>query len=110
RIGIMKPKESEEKSFSEYAEKIHMKHELAYNNYKMTPYDGIIDLFRVNFRLYYLDDPEYLGWRPYTTKGIVIHEIDGDHKTFLIPPHDGGLAIALKDTLNQRISSPKKIG
>jgi thioesterase domain-containing protein len=103
KAGLAKQKETEEQSFSEYANKIHFKHDQAYMNYKMTPYDGVIDLFRVGTRLYYLDDPEFLGWKPYSKK-IIIHEIEGDHRTFLIPPHDEGLAIKLKDTLNERIA------
>ncbi|HLY69273.1 MAG TPA: amino acid adenylation domain-containing protein [Puia sp.] len=106
KIGLMKPRESAEQSFSVYADMINEKHDYAYMNYKMTPYDGVLDLFRVRTRLYYLDDPEYLGWKSYSKK-IIIHEIDGDHKTFLIPPNDEGLAIKLKDTLNERIGFKK---
>jgi len=63
-------------------------YDFAYRNYKMTPYDGVIDLYKVKTRLYFLDDLEFLGWKPYTTQGVAIHEIAGDHKNIFISPFD----------------------
>jgi len=107
RVGLKKRQPSEEEALSVYANKINEKHYRAYGNYRMTPYDGVIDLFRVKKRLYYLDDPEYLGWKHYALKGVNVHEIPGDHKTFLLPPHDKELAKVLRETLDERISSKK---
>jgi amino acid adenylation domain-containing protein len=100
---LLKEKQSEEESYI-HSNKINEKHDYAYYNYKMTPYDGVIDLFKVRTRLYYLDDPIYLGWKPYALKGIHLHEIWGDHKTFLLPPNDKELAKILSKTLNDRIA------
>ncbi len=60
-------------------------------NINSDPYNGSIDLFRVNSRMYFLDDPVYLGWKPYALQGIEIHEISGDHKTFLLSPNVTGI-------------------
>jgi len=81
-------------------ETIDEKFERACRRYRMTPYEGKVDLFRVKTRLYYLDDLEYMGWRSYALEGIAIHEIDGDHKTFMLPPHDRSFAQTLQKVLD----------
>jgi len=92
-----------------YDEKLAAKYEYAYVNYKMTPYDGVIDLFKVKTRLYYLDDMIYLGWNQFAQKGVNVYEITGDHKTFLYPPHDKEFARILQQALDER-TSIKEIG
>jgi len=77
-------------------------YETAYENYKLAPLDIVIDLFRVEERIYYLDDMIYLGWKPYGRKGIDVHEIPGDHKTFLYPPNDRHLAQMLQKVIDQK--------
>ncbi|WP_257668236.1 non-ribosomal peptide synthetase [Parapedobacter tibetensis] len=75
----------------------------AYDNYWIEPLDIQIDLFRVTKRLYFLDDPEYLGWNNFAKKGVKVHDVPGDHKTFILPPHDQALAIALQRCLDEKI-------
>ncbi|MBS1600361.1 MAG: amino acid adenylation domain-containing protein [Bacteroidetes bacterium] len=77
-------------------------YDYAYRNYKMTPYDGVIDLFKVKKRLYFLDDLEFLGWKPYTKRGVVVHEIAGDHKTFLFSPFDKEFGKVLQGVMDER--------
>lgn len=88
-----------------YDDKLAAKYEYAYVNYKMTPYDGVIDLFKVKTRLYYLDDMIYLGWNQFAQKGVNVYEISGDHKTFLYPPHDKEFARILQQALDERTST-----
>ena len=107
KVGLKKRQPSEEELLSVYASKINEKHYKAFDNYRMIPYDGVIDLFRVKKRLYYLDDPEYLGWQHYALKGVNVHEIPGDHKTFLLPPNDKELAKVLRETLDEPIAKKK---
>jgi amino acid adenylation domain-containing protein len=82
--------------------KINEQHDIAFAKYKMSPFDGAIDLFRVKGRNYFLDDPVYLGWKPYAIQGIEIHEISGDHKTFLLPPNVQELAKLLDEVMKRR--------
>ena len=86
----------------DHADKINRKHDLAFDKYKLIPYDGSIDLFRVKSRMYFLDDPIYLGWKPYALQGLEIHEISGDHKTFLLSPNVQELSIILGKVINER--------
>lgn len=86
--------------------KINKKYELAYRNYHMQPSDSCaVDLFKVDTRLYYLRDPVYLGWRRYALKGLHIHEVEGDHKTFLLPPNDRAFGALLQQVIDERMQS-----
>jgi amino acid adenylation domain-containing protein len=91
-----------EEEHLDHADKINRKHDIAFEKYKLTPYNGTIDLFRVKSRMYFLDDPIYLGWKPYALQGLNIHEISGDHKTFLLAPNVQELSKLLGEILNER--------
>ena len=86
----------------EHADKINRYHDIAFRKYRMEPYNGTIDLFRVKNRMYFLDDNVYLGWKPYALQGLNIHEISGDHKTFLFSPNVQELSKMLNQILHQR--------
>ncbi len=72
----------------------------AYNNYRMRPYDGPIHLFRAKEQRFYLDDFEFLGWKPFAKQGIIIHECPGDHRTILYPENGEQLARILQACLD----------
>jgi amino acid adenylation domain-containing protein len=95
-------KKLEEDEHLEHADKINQKHDIAFEKYKMKPYNGTIDLFRVKSRMYYLDDPIYLGWKPFALQGLNIHEISGDHRTFLLSPNVQELSALLRGILSER--------
>jgi len=101
-FGPMKKENPNEEKGND--DKLAERYDYAYRNYKMTPYDGLIDLFKVKTRLYYLDDMEYLGWKPFAKKGISTHITPGDHKTFLYPPYDKAFARILQKVLDERTS------
>ncbi len=94
--------EWESKDLSPKEIKIGEKYEYANSHYKMVPFDGAIDLFKVKTRLYYLDDMKYMGWKKYAKKGVYVHEISGDHKTFLYMPFAREFARILQQALDQR--------
>ncbi|WP_198139761.1 non-ribosomal peptide synthetase [Pedobacter sp. BAL39] len=85
-----------------YDPEIARSYETAYFKYELAPMDIKIDLFRVKERIYYLDDRVHLGWKPYGLKGISVHDIPGDHKTFLYPPNDREFAGVLQQALNEK--------
>ncbi|MCK8495658.1 amino acid adenylation domain-containing protein [Spirosoma sp. RP8] len=76
------------------------KHEIAYQNYKMKPYDGVVDLFKAKTRLYFVDDNKFLGWKKYALKGVRVHEVPGDHQMMLLPPNDKVFAQVLQKALD----------
>jgi amino acid adenylation domain-containing protein len=106
RFGLL-PEEKNELDTLEHAAKINEKLEIAYNNYRLEPLNIEVDLFRAKTRLFFVSDPRYLSWRKYALKGVTVHDVPGDHKTFLMDPHYKTLASVLQACLDQRIN-PKK--
>lgn len=84
----------------EYLNKIIEKHEYAFSHYTMKPYDGIIDLFKAQVRLYFVDDSKFLGWKKYAKQGVRVHSVPGDHQLMLLPPNDKAFAEALQRALD----------
>jgi amino acid adenylation domain-containing protein len=85
-----------------YDDEIHQSYDIAWNKYMMQPLDIRVDLFRTKKRIYFLDDLDYLGWRAYARKGVDVHDVPGDHKTFLFAPHDKEFAEILQKVLDSR--------
>jgi len=86
---------------SNYDDEIYRSYEIAYNNYIMEAANVQVDLFRVKRRIYFLDDPIYMGWKEYA-KAVVVHEVPGDHKTFLDAPNDEEFARIFQEVLNKK--------
>ncbi|GAB3947705.1 amino acid adenylation domain-containing protein [Spirosoma harenae] len=80
--------------------KIIQKHEIAFEKYTMKPYDGIVDLFKAQVRLYFVDDNKFLGWKKYAIKGVRVHNVPGDHEQMLLPPNDKIFAETLQRALD----------
>ncbi|GGH60966.1 amino acid adenylation domain-containing protein [Filimonas zeae] len=83
---------STEQSFQQ---RVYRQYEDAYLNYRLAPYHQPIHLFKVKKRLYYLDEPHYMGWKPFAKGGLHIHMLPGDHKTFIQPPYEVGFVRSL---------------
>ncbi len=77
------------------------KHEIAFQNYRMKPYDGAIDVFKARKRLYFVEDREFLGWKKYALRGVRVHHVPGDHKEMLLPPNDREFAQILQAALDR---------
>ena len=85
----------------EYMEQIIAGLEKGMRNYKVKPYDGKIFLFKAKERIYYVDDPKYLGWKKYARKGVVLKKVPGDHKVLLHPPNVIEFAHIMQQVLNK---------
>jgi thioesterase domain-containing protein len=72
----------------------------AVHNYKLEPFDIEVSLFNVDKRLYFIDDPKYLGWDKFALKGVKIYKTSGDHKTFLYPPNDEKFSKIIQQALD----------
>ena len=96
---------ADEQTYSEIQDenllRIIEKHEIAFHNYRMQPYDGLIDVFKAKKRLYFVEDREFLGWKKYALQGVRIHNVPGDHKEMLHPPNDKEFARILQQALDQ---------
>jgi amino acid adenylation domain-containing protein len=74
----------------------------AIKKYKLKPYDGEIDLFISKEKVYFQKDPNYMGWKPYTTKGINVHEVNGDHDDMILQPNNKFFAEVLQKVMDRR--------
>jgi len=73
----------------------------AFYKYHIEPVDIKIDLFKARKRLYFIDDPKFLGWKKYALKGVNCFIVPGDHKEMFSPPNDAILAKRLQKRLNE---------
>ncbi|SDN01167.1 amino acid adenylation domain-containing protein [Daejeonella rubra] len=97
-----------QEGFFGYANNIDIKNIQAWEKYIFTPYNGTIELFRAKKRTFYMNDFEYLGWKPFAKKGINIHEIPGEHNFIFAPPNDKEFASILQQCLDK--AADKKRG
>lgn len=79
-----------------------IRYEYALKHYHLNLSAHDIDLFRVKKRLYFVPDQEFLGWRQNTMREVYVHEVPGDHKTFLISPNHIEFAKVLQSVLKRR--------
>jgi amino acid adenylation domain-containing protein len=84
---------------AETIRKMEEKNRQAWLQYRLAPQEIAIELFRVKKRSAYLEDFEYLGWKPFALKGINVHEIPGDHHNLFASPYDKELAGILQHVL-----------
>lgn len=99
RLGLVDV--SNPDNFPDYMMRIIEKLRAAVHNYEMRPYNGVIHLLRCKVRIYFVDDPIFLGWRPFALKGVKIYDVDGDHRDMLLPPNDVNFARVLQQCLDE---------
>lgn len=99
---LIKEKTYDDSEAFTYNKELSARYHWAYHHYEIKPIPIRLDLFRVSKRLYFLDDPIYLGWSKFAEGGVAIHEVPGDHKTFILPPHDQVLANVLQACLDAK--------
>ena len=102
-------KDQQQEGFFGYANNIDIKNSEAWEKYVFTPYNGSIELFRAKKRTFYMDDFEYLGWKPFALKGINIHEIPGEHNYIFAPPNDEEFAAILQQCLDNAAAKKSDI-
>jgi len=86
-------------TYTLYEQEIRNKYNVLMESYVLTPFDIEVTLFRVEKRLYFLDDQKYLGWDKIALKGVKIYTTPGDHKTFLEPPNDEKFANVIQQAI-----------
>ena len=85
---------------SPYETEIYNIYAAAHEQYTIAPAPIKISLLRVKKRIYFVDDPVYLGWKKFAKSGIDIHELPGDHASILHPPNDKQFARVLQAALD----------
>lgn len=87
--------------FFGYSNKIDQMNDVAQRHYKIEPYNIAVELFRAEVRSFYLDDYEFMGWKPFALKGVNIHKIPGEHNTIFKTPNDKEFARILQACLDE---------
>ncbi|GAA3987776.1 non-ribosomal peptide synthetase [Mucilaginibacter dorajii] len=93
--------DEKQEGFFGYSNKIDEMNILAEKNYQLKPYDIAVEVFRAEDRTFYLDDFEYMGWKPYALKGVNVHKIPGSHNTIFKAPNDKIFASILQNCLDE---------
>ncbi|ASU33868.1 thioesterase domain-containing protein [Mucilaginibacter xinganensis] len=96
-------KEQNQEGFFGYSNKIDEMNNFAEKRYQLTPYNIAVDVFRAENKTFYMDDFEYLGWKPYALKGVNIHKIPGEHNTIFKSPNDKVFAKVLQKCLDDAV-------
>lgn len=97
---VFKPNQKREGFFA-YDNEIDEASEKALRNYVLKPLNITLDLFRAKKRTFYMEDFEFLGWKPFALKGVNVHEIPGEHNTIFAPPNDKEFAEVLQKCLDR---------
>ena len=84
-----------------YMQKVVDKLYLAWSYYKLKPYHVKLDLFKAEHRLFYVDDPKFLGWGQYALDGVKVYNVPGDHEDMFRSPNDRLLAQAIQKRLDE---------
>lgn len=92
--------EAESGGIYEIMRRIDKKYDIAYQAYKLAPFEEKIHLFRATDNVYFVEDFKYLGWQKYALKGVEVHDVPGDHKTMLLAPNDKEFARTLQQVLD----------
>jgi thioesterase domain-containing protein len=98
RFGILKPPEAT--GMHALFKKINDKHQMAFKNYRLTPFDGKLYLFKSRSHIYFIDDQKYLGWKAYARKGVQVYDIAGNHETMFHTPQVIDFAHSLQNALD----------
>jgi thioesterase domain-containing protein/acyl carrier protein len=72
----------------------------AFNLYKIKPLDIEIYLF-AGKKVYYLDDPKFLGWKKYALRGVKVHNLSSNHDNMFEHPYNKEIAQVLQQKLNE---------
>lgn len=104
-----KPRKDDEEQigFFGYSNKIDEMNEIAQMHYRIEPYPIEIELFRAETHSFYLDDFEFLGWKPFALKGVNVHRIPGEHNSIFKAPNDKIFAEVLQERLNATANKKK---
>ncbi len=95
--------EDELENLTQHEKEVILTHRAAFEKYHIVKYNIRIDLFKVKKRVYFVEDPVFLGWKPYAGYGVAVHEIPGDHSSFLLPPNDTVFAQTLQRVMDERV-------
>ena len=88
-----------EEGYLPYGKEVFEKSMEAYRKYELQPLDIQVDLFKAKEQMFYLHDPVHYGWDRFALRGVLVHEIEGNHLTLFDDPHGRQVAAVLRERL-----------
>lgn len=95
---ISKGKKSE---LPKYLRKVHRVNRTANLRYVVRSYNGTVHLFKAQNQTFYIPEPDNYGWDKVVKKGVLVHEIPGEHSNTFAPPNDKYFAEILQKSLDE---------
>ena len=72
----------------------------AYQKYDLQPDDIEVILFRAKDQMFYIRDPEFLGWKEFALKGVKVYEVAGNHLS-MFETDPKTIATTLQENINE---------
>lgn len=98
---LEKNSQRDAKSFYQKIKNIKQKHLIAFRKYPMETFDDKVYLYRADICVHYVNDPEFLGWKKFAKKGVVLYHVPGDHLSMLLPPNVKEFASILQKSIDE---------
>ena len=86
--------------YTEYEKQLRKKYNQVVDRYLIKPFDIEVSLFKVEKRIYFIDNPKYMGWNKLARKGVKTYTVPGDHNTFRMPPYDKAFAEIVQNAMD----------
>lgn len=86
--------------FTSLVYKIEMVSLQALRNYQPPPVEVAVELFRAKDQVFFMDDFDLLGWKPFALRGVRVHDIPGDHNSIFSAPNDQEFGRVLQRVLD----------
>ncbi len=103
RLAWLDPRTNQiREGYLPFGKKVYEKCLEAYSKYRLRPAPVRVTVFRAKEQMFYLEDPEYLGWKDVALAGVEVVEVGGNHLTLFEEPHVTELARALQQRLESR--------
>jgi thioesterase domain-containing protein/acyl carrier protein len=90
-----------EEGYLPFGKEVYEKSLEAYDKYELQALDIQVDLFKAKEQMFYLHDPVFYGWDRFAKRGVLTHEIEGNHLTLFDEPHGQEVAEIMKKRLGE---------
>ena len=88
--------------------KIEAINDVALDRFQLRPAELAVHLFRARTQTFYMDDYDYYGWRDFALKGVLVHDVPGEHSYIFAPPNDKEFAQKLQAVLDGHFTPPNR--
>jgi len=99
KLGMSK-ETAESEAYYALLDRIQDKLLKGYNEFRLTPLEVEVHLFKARICVHFVDDTAYLNWRKYALKGVKTYTVGGDHLGMMVSPNVNELGAILQKVLD----------